>query len=79
VDIDAAFASYLADRLDDAKSFAWYRMVVSQVPRSVVEAALVRALDVPARSVRKSRAAIFTSLVRHHVRSRLSTSPDSSC
>jgi hypothetical protein len=67
-------ASYLADRLDDGKSRAFYRLVAEHVPSEVVRDSLTRALDVPAANVRRSRAAYFTSLVRPHLQGRLPNS-----
>lgn len=62
-----ALASQLADQLDDPRSIAFYRLVARHVPRRVIEDALVAARDVPRASVRRSRAAIFTSLVKPHL------------
>jgi|GEM_PF-4480456 len=67
-------ACYLADRLDDAKSLAFYRLVAVRVPAEIIREALTRALDLQPASVRRSRAAYFTSLVRPHLQRRL---PDS--
>jgi hypothetical protein len=67
-------ACYLADRLDDAKSLAFYRLVAASVPAEVIRDALTRALDLPLAHVRRSRAAYFTSLIRPHLQRRL---PDS--
>lgn len=67
-------ASYLADRLNDGHSLAFYRLVAAQVPAEIVRDALTRALDVPAANVRRSRAAYFTTLVRPHLQSRLPNS-----
>lgn len=63
-----ALAIYLADRLNDWHSIAWYRQVTRRVSPSIVRDALVRTLDVPASCIRKSRAAYFTTLIRGHVR-----------
>ncbi len=60
-------ADYLAKRLDDEKSLAFYQLVARRVPREVVQEALTRALDVPRKDVRRSRAALFTSIVREHL------------
>lgn len=60
-------AAYLADVLQDQHSLAWYRQVVARVPESVIRDALARARDLPEESVRRSRAAYFTSLVRPHL------------
>lgn len=67
-------ACYLADRLDDGHSLAFYRRVAAVVPAEVVRDSLTRALDVKAANVRRSRAAYFTSLVRPYLQRRL---PDS--
>lgn len=63
-------ASYLADRLGDAHSLAWYRKVAAGVSASVIHEALTQVLDVPADRIRKSRAAYFTALIRRHLPSR---------
>lgn len=64
-------ARYLADRLDDPKSLRWYRLVTTTLGASTVRDALVRALEVPRGEVRRSRAALFTALVRPLVAARL--------
>jgi hypothetical protein len=65
VDSDGdGFASYLADALADAKSLAWYRKVVATLPREVVQDAFARARDARREDIRRSRAALFTSIVR---------------
>lgn len=63
-------AVYIADAFDDMRSLAWYRLVLRVVPREVVWDAFVRARDLTRSNVRRSRAALFTSIVRHHVDSR---------
>jgi len=68
VDSSKCFADYLARRLRDEKSTAWYQLVVRVVPREVVQDALARTLDAPRRDIRRSRAALFTSIVLPHVR-----------
>lgn len=60
-------ADYLASALRDEKSTTWFLLVAKIVPREVIRDALTRALDVPSRDVRRSRAAIFTALVRPYV------------
>jgi hypothetical protein len=67
-------ACYLADRLDDGNSLAFYRLVAEHVPTEVIRDSLTRALDLPAANVRRSRAAYFTSLVRPHLQGRLPNS-----
>lgn len=67
-------ACYLADRLDDGHSLAFYRRVAASVPAEVIREALTRALDLKTSAVRRSRAAYFTSLIRPHLQRRL---PDS--
>lgn len=61
-------AAYLATKLRDEKSMAWYRLVARRVDRSVIQDALMRALDIPARDLRRSRGAVFTAIVRPHLR-----------
>ena len=68
-------AVYLADRFDDWKSYRFFLLVASSVPREVIREALVRALDVPRRDVRRSRAAYFTALVRPHLARRAHARP----
>lgn len=53
----------LADRLGDWKSLRFFRLVARRLPECDVRAALAVALEVPTADVRRSRAAIFTSLV----------------
>ncbi len=64
-------ACYLADRLDDGHSLAFYRRVATIVPGEVIRDSLTRALDLKAVNVRRSRAAYFTSLVRPHLQRHL--------
>jgi hypothetical protein len=60
-------AVHLADALLDRRSLRWYRMVAARVPPDVVRDALARALDLAPENVRRSRAALFTSLVRPYL------------
>lgn len=66
----AALASYLADCLSDRKSFAFYCEVARVVPADDIERALVAALDVPRRDIRRSRAAYFTAIIKPHLAAR---------
>jgi hypothetical protein len=61
-------ASYLADKLGDAKSMAFFRRVAEVLPAEVIRDALVAALDLRPCDIRRSRAAYFTSLVMPHLR-----------
>lgn len=61
-------ASFLADRLCDAKSLALYLRIARALPESLVRDCLSRALDLPAREVKRSRAAYFTALCLPHLR-----------
>ena len=61
-------ASYLADKLGDTKSMAFFRRVAEVVPPEVIRDALVTALDLRPSDVRRSRAAYFTSLIMPHLR-----------
>jgi hypothetical protein len=57
----------LARQLDDEPSLPFYRLVVRKVPEQVIRDALMRTLDVPKRDIRRSRAALFTSIIREHL------------
>jgi hypothetical protein len=61
-------ASYLADKLGDRKSMAFFRRVAEVLPPEVICDALVRALDLRPSDVRRSRAAYFTSIIMPHLR-----------
>jgi hypothetical protein len=61
-------ASYLADKLGDPKSLAFFRRVAEVLPPEVICDALVRALDLRPTDVRRSRAAYFTSIIMPHLR-----------
>jgi hypothetical protein len=66
VDSDAErIAAHLACALRDEKSLDYFRLVARAVPREVIRDALARALD--ARSVRRSRGALFAHLVRPYM------------
>jgi hypothetical protein len=61
-------ASYLADKLGDTKSLAFFRRASEVLPPEVIRDALVRALDLRPSDVRRSRAAYFTSIIMPHLR-----------
>jgi hypothetical protein len=61
-------ASYLADKLGDRKSMAFFRRVAEVLAPEVIRDALVRALDLRPSEVRRSRAAYFTSIIMPHLR-----------
>jgi hypothetical protein len=61
-------ASYLADKLGDRKSLAFFRRVAEVLPPEVIRDALARALDLRPSDVRRSRAAYFTSIIMPHLR-----------
>jgi hypothetical protein len=61
-------ASYLADKLGDRKSMAFFRRAAEVLPSEVIRDALVRALDLRPSDVRRSRAAYFTSIIMPHLR-----------
>ena len=63
-------ASYLADKLGDPKSIAFFRRAAEVLPPEVIRDALVKALDLRPSDVRRSRAAYFTSLIMPHLRRR---------
>lgn len=60
-------ACYLADAFNSPSSLEYFRFVVSVVPRHLVFEAFARARDVPRSAIRRSRAAIFTSLLRAEI------------
>ena len=60
-------ASYLADAFDAPGSLDYFRVVAATVPQHVLWDAFARAQDVPRTNLRRSRAAIFTAIVRDHV------------
>jgi len=62
-----ASAAHLADALGDWSSIAFFRRVVERVPAEVIREALVAALDVPRKEVRRSRAAYFTAVLRRRL------------
>ena len=57
-------AMALADALDDLTSLAFFRRIVATVPPEIVREAMVAALDVPRRDLRRSRGAYFTAVLR---------------
>jgi hypothetical protein len=61
-------ASYLADKLGDPKSIAFFRRAAEALPPEVIRDALVKALDLRPGDIRRSRAAYFTSLIMPHLR-----------
>ena len=61
-------ASYLADKLGDPKSIAFFRRVAEALPAEVIRDALIRALDLRPANIRRSRAAYFTSLIMPDLR-----------
>jgi hypothetical protein len=63
----------LAEQLDDERSLAFYQHVIRAVPEDLIRDALTRARDVPRRDVRRSRAALFTSIIRQHLPTRTRT------
>lgn len=60
-------AQFLADVLADHRSLGWYRQVAEHAPEHIIRDALARARDLPSANVRRSRAALFTSIVRPYV------------
>jgi hypothetical protein len=60
----------LADKLNDEHNLAFYKFVVRRLPENVIRDALTRALDTPLRSIRRSRGALFASIVSPHLKNR---------
>jgi len=61
-------ANYLAEKLGDPKSIAFFRRAAEVLPPEVIRDALVKALDLRPSAVRRSRAAYFTSIIMPHLR-----------
>ena len=61
-------ASYLADKLGDPRSMAFFRRVAEVLSAEVIRDALVKALDLRPANVRRSRAAYFTSIIMPDLR-----------
>lgn len=61
-------ASYLADKLGDRKSMAFFHRAAEVLPPEVIRDALATALDLRPSDVRRSRAAYFTSIIMPHLR-----------
>lgn len=60
-------ASYLADAFDSPQSLDFFRLVAATVPQRILWDAFTRARDVPRTQLRRTRAAVFVSLIREHV------------
>jgi hypothetical protein len=60
----------LAEKLRDEKNLAFYKFVVRRLPEEIIRDALMRALDVPQRNIRRSRGALFASIVAPHLNAR---------
>lgn len=60
-------AAHLASALRDEQSIVFFRLVARAVPREVIRDALMRALDAPRESVRRSRGALFAHIVGPHL------------
>lgn len=61
-------ASYLAEKLGDTKSMAFFRRVAEILAPEVIHDALVKALNLRPSDIRRSRAAYFTSIIMPHLR-----------
>jgi hypothetical protein len=61
-------ARYLADKLGDRKSMAFFRRASEVLTPEVIRDALVKALNLRPSEVRRSRAAYFTSIIMPHLR-----------
>ncbi len=58
------YADFLADRLSDHANIALLRVLAAQHPRELLEDALRRTMAIPAATIRKTRGACFTGVVR---------------
>ncbi len=68
----------LAEKLNDEKDLAFYKFVVRRLPEEIIRDALMRALDVPQRNIRRSRGALFASIVAPELKARRRTRTHSS-
>lgn len=60
----------LAQKLNDEKNIAFYKFVVRRLPEEIIRDAFMRALDVPQRNIRRSRGALFASIVAPELNTR---------
>ncbi len=60
----------LAEKLRDEQNLAFYKFVVRRLPEEIVRDALMRALDVPQRNIRRSRGALFASILAPYLKTR---------
>jgi hypothetical protein len=63
----AMLAMNLAESLEDSSGIPRYRMLCQRYPEELLKKILAEVVAVPAIKIRKSRAALFTYLLRHHV------------
>ena len=68
----------LAQKLNDEKNLAFYKFVVRRLPEEIIRDALMRALDVPGKNIRRSRGALFASIMAPHLKARRRKQNDSS-
>ncbi len=65
----------LAAKLNDERNLAFYKFVVRRLPEDVIRDALTRALDTPLRNIRRSRGALFASILSPHLKNRRRSKP----
>ena len=70
--------SMLAQKLNDEENLSFYKFVVRRLPEEIIRDALMRALDVPQRNIRRSRGALFASIVAPELKARRRTRTHSS-
>jgi len=63
----------LAEKLKDERNLAFYKFVVRRLPEHLIRDALTRALDTPLRNIRRSRGALFASILSPHLKTRRDT------
>ncbi len=69
--VDKAWLPHmLAQKLDDERNLDFYKFVVRRLPEEIIRDALMRALDVPQRNIRRSRGALFASIVAPELKAR---------
>ena len=65
---DEEFALELAEALNDTDSLQFYRRCVEQYSEEFLRRTLERVLSIPQHKIRKSRGALFNSLLTGHAK-----------
>lgn len=63
-----SFALELAESLQDTDSLPFYRRCVDQYPEETLRKTLARVLSIPTHKIKKTRGALFHSLLGSHAK-----------